>query len=468
LILAVVGLAGLVSFSGPQARPAERLLEALQAQTGAPGMAAAVARDGEVIWRSEVGLADVEKSKPVGPDTIFRLASVSKAVCSVIAAKLLEEGRLSLDARVGELLPRLPRQYKDILFRDLMTHSSGLPHYQPRDAGRGRRHYESALQGLAELGDRPLAHDPGTTYLYSTHGFSLASAMMEAAAGQTFSDLFAKLVSGNEAGARITLERLEGTYKDRSEIYAGNRGGAPRRLVREDFSYSWCGAGMQSSAASLARFGASLFGQRSLLGVAGQALIRQPLAGRSGESIEGDRWLMTLGWRLGRDHRGDPIIHHAGVTNGARSILAVWPEKRLAAVMLSNASWTGRMAATAEALALAATASVEARACPPRGSAAYRGSLAGEALEAQIEWRAARSDCTGLMSGENALSDWVSRFNFAEVSGFPLIRLAGQRWVLVTPIGGSILTGDASRLQGMVGSRPLELVRQDGPSEKEE
>ncbi len=468
LILAVVAIVGLIPLIGPQAQPAERLLKALRAQTGVPGMAAAVARDGELLWHFEVGFAELEKARPVGPDTIFRLASVSKAVCSVMAARLLEEGTLSLDARVGELLPQQPQQYRELLFRDLMTHSSGLPHYQLRDAGRGRRHYESALQGLAELGDRELVDVPGAAYLYSTHGFSLASAMMEAAAGQSFPDLFARLITGTAAGAGITLESLKRTYKDRSEIYAGHRGRAPRRLVREDFSYSWCGAGMQSSAAGLARFGASLFGPGGLLGQAGQALIRHPLAGRDGQEIKGDRWLMTLGWRRGRDQGGDVFIHHAGVTNGARSVLAVWPEKRLAAALVSNASWTGRMETTAEALAAAATASVEPPICPPSGSAAYRGSLAGAALTARIEWRAAGRDCIGRMSGENALAAWVSRFNFAAVSGFPLIQLDADRWGLVTPIGISILTGSASRLEGLVGSRLLELGRLDGPGEEEE
>ncbi len=461
LIAVLAGVACLVQIAGVGALPADRILEALRTQTGVPGMAAAVARDGKVLWRYESGFADIEEAVKVGPETVFRLASVSKAVCAVMAAKLLEENTLSLDSRVGDLLPDQPRQYRELLFRELMTHSSGLPHYQLRDAARGRHHYERALDGLAELGDRNLSHEPGTAYLYSTYGFSLASAMMEAAAGKAFPDLFDRLIADTGAGTGITLERLDGANEDRSEIYQAARGGAARKLVREDFSYSWCGAGMQSSASSLARFGASLFGEQAALGEIGQALIRNPLVGRTGEQIEGDRWLMTLGWRRGWDHQGNFFIHHAGVTNGARSVLAVWPEEKLAVALLTNASWTGRMAATAEALAVAAMAPLTSGICPASQHTSYRGSLAGEALEAQIQWLTPGEDCIGLMTEEKALNDWVSRYNFAEVLGFPLIGLEKNRWVLVTPIGASILTGPPSRLSGLVGSRAFELVSEE-------
>ena len=439
------------------ARDLDELLQALQEQTGVPGIAAAVARDGELVAHAEVGFADVVGAKTVSPRTVFRLASVSKAVCSVIAAKLIEDDVIALDTPAGDLLPELPRQFQELSLRDLMTHTSGLPHYEPRDSLRGRKRYQSAVSGLEQLGDRPLASTTGETYLYSTHGFSLASAMMERGAGKTFLELFEGIVRSESELDSLTLES-EGENGDRRTlIYEGARNGSPRELEREDFSYSWCGAGMESSATSLSLFASSLFGSKSLLRQQGQDLLVEPLPDRTGEVVATDRWTMTLGFRRSSDPSGKPFLHHAGVTNGARSILAVWPESRLAVALLSNASWTGRMEDTAVALALATTDAELASSCEEKGEMSYGGRFNDAPMVATIDWRKSEKGCRGQLSGENALAGWLSRFNFVETSAYPLIPISNERWLLVSPIGISILAGDATHLSGHLGSRRLTL-----------
>jgi hypothetical protein len=61
-----------------------------------------------------------------------------------------------------------------LTMRDLMTHTSGLPHYEARDFARGRKNYRRASAGLEQIGDQSLTSPPGTSYLYSTHGSSNA------------------------------------------------------------------------------------------------------------------------------------------------------------------------------------------------------------------------------------------------------------------------------------------------------
>src|SRR5690606_18196072 len=95
------------------------------------GLIAIVARDGEVIYRRAAGHADRETGRPVTEDTIFRLASMTKALTCATALALVEEGRLSLDDTVANWLPyftpRLPDgREPEITIRQLMTHTSGL------------------------------------------------------------------------------------------------------------------------------------------------------------------------------------------------------------------------------------------------------------------------------------------------------------------------------------------------------
>lgn len=445
----------LILLALPSAVPANpaTLLDRLREQTGIPGMAAAVSIDGRLAWHGESGFADIEARRPVSPDTRFRLASVSKFVCSIMAAEVVADELLALDTRAGDVLPTLPRQYHELTLRDLLTHTSGLPHYQPRDSNRGETHYASAIDGLAQLGDRPLIARPGEQYVYSTHGFSLASAMLEAATGRNFIELFDEI-----AGAGIALESeamaVAKASDDRSRIYAG----AGDELEREDFSYSWCGAGMEATATALSNYVSAVFSGPDAIDRTARRLLIEPLDSRDGTVVDAGRWTMTLGVRRSTDATGDVYVHHAGVTNGARSIVAVWPARGLAVALLSNASWTGRMEDTAVALGLAATAAVDEPGCAP-GAADYVGRLRDEPLEARIEWSPDPEGCRGRLTGDNALTSWTDGFNFGGADGPMLIPLGRERWGLVTPIGIAILSGNQAALTGLVGSRQLSLQR---------
>jgi len=437
----------------------DALLRELREQTGVPGLSAAVAVRGELLWHGETGLADVAAAKHVTPQTVFRLASVSKAVCSILAAKLIEDGTLSVDARVGEHLPALPPQYHDLRFRDLMTHTSGLPHYQPMDASRGGKRFSSAVAGLEQLGNRDLVSPPGGDYLYSTHGFSLASALMERASRTAFPNLLKGLLLAAQPSSDLALESQQANHPRRARIYEPVLSARPRELPRKDFSYSWCGAGMESSAISLSRLASSLFGGDSPLGEHAQSLIREPLPDRHGKQVSGDRWVMTLGWRRSTDSRGKIFLHHAGVTDGARSIVAVWPDDGVAVSLLSNAAWVGRMEDTAVALAIAAQTDSEPVSCPRQGQQSYVGTFDNSPVRATIFWRRLPSLCRGEMTSESEVATWLRGYNFARKGAYTLIPLDHRRWGLVTSIGISVLEGEAGNLSGAISSRPLRLAR---------
>jgi CubicO group peptidase (beta-lactamase class C family) len=437
----------------------DALILALREQTGVPGLSAAISIRGNLIWHGEAGFADIAENRRVEPDTYFRLASVSKAVCSIIAAKLVEENSIDVDTRAGDLIPDLPHQYHSLTLRDLMTHTSGLPHYEARDSARGGKNYTSALAGLEQLGDRDLVSPPGTSYHYSTHGFSLASAMMEQATGKTFTTLFESIVLAPGTHGALALESENEHSGLRTRIYDDVANGSPHETERENFSYSWCGAGVESTATGLSVFASSLFGPSGPLREEGLRLLTEPMPNRNGDIVLGERWVMTLGWRRSTDIRGEIFLHHAGVTNGARSVLAFWPKSGLAVSLLSNSSWTGRMEDTAAAFALAATGTNVENTCKDLEQTAYEGVFREEPMAVAISWQDLPVPCRGQLTSNNVLTEWMSRYNFGTPNGHALFRLVDDRWGLVTPIGISILTGDTTRLSGMLGDWPLALTR---------
>lgn len=157
-----------------------------------------VAQDGEIVYRRAAGLIDREQGAPMREDAIFRLASVSKAVTSVTALRLVEDGTLALDAPITRWLPdfrpRLPDgTAPDISVRHLLSHMSGLSYrfIEPQDSPYirlnvldGMEQPDTDLYGnLQRLAQTPLAFRPGTSYRYSL-ATDVLGAVIERASGK--------------------------------------------------------------------------------------------------------------------------------------------------------------------------------------------------------------------------------------------------------------------------------------------
>jgi CubicO group peptidase (beta-lactamase class C family) len=100
-------------------------LEALRVQSGIPGLAAAIVGTNDIIWAKEFGQQNVERSVPTRTDTPFQLDAITQVVTATMALQCVEEGRLSLDARVGQFRPTSADA--NLTIRQLLTHTSGTP-----------------------------------------------------------------------------------------------------------------------------------------------------------------------------------------------------------------------------------------------------------------------------------------------------------------------------------------------------
>jgi len=107
-----------------------------------PGASALVARRGVIVGRSWAGDADEAPGRrPVGPDTLFAVASITKPFTATAIMQLAERGRLSIDQPIHELLPEFAGPGKErITLRHFLTHTSGLPEYADDNAEIRRGH----------------------------------------------------------------------------------------------------------------------------------------------------------------------------------------------------------------------------------------------------------------------------------------------------------------------------------------
>ena len=131
-------------------------------------------RGNKPIFRRAYGLADRESGSANTPETLFALGSVSKMFTAVLAARLVEQGRMTMDATIGSLLPEFPpgQARSQVTVHHLLTMSSGIPDVW------GRRVFWTILPGARTLSDfwpafatAPLEFTPGTHWNYSNSNY---------------------------------------------------------------------------------------------------------------------------------------------------------------------------------------------------------------------------------------------------------------------------------------------------------
>jgi serine beta-lactamase-like protein LACTB, mitochondrial len=424
-------------------RVADRILAALVETNGVPGMGAAVWRNGRVIWSGSAGYRDVEKRLPVDSDTVFRFASVSKLFAATAAARLRERGALDADKPVQEVLGPLNPQWPPITPRQLAAHIAGIPHYQPIDADRGGRHFTSVAEAIDVFRDRALLAAPGTAYKYSSYGYTLLSAIVEKAAGKPYLDY----LSGEITPGLTIGPDQSNTGNPAATIAYEHAQGAMQPAAPHDFSYSWGGAGLGGTAPDLARWGGRLLDGRLVSKATFEWMI-EPARTSDGATIQEDGSTIGFGWRSGRDSQGERTAHHAGVTTGARSILLLYPDSKMAVSVLSNALWVSSIELTALTLARPFRQQPSAARAPacPISATRYEGIYDGKAISGSARFEVRNGVCTASIDMPDAIRETMA--GSTHRSGVPLqivsfdhnARLTGA--ALVTPIGAYELMPD--------------------------
>jgi serine beta-lactamase-like protein LACTB len=147
-----------------------------------PGLSVAVGAGGDVVWAEGVGWADLEKKVKVAPDTQFRIGTASVALTSGAVGLLLENRQLNLDDEIQTYVPAYPKKQWPVTLRQLMGHVAGVRNDGGDEGPLLSQRCERPGDGLRFFADRSLMFEPETRYRYSSYGWILVSAAVEAAA----------------------------------------------------------------------------------------------------------------------------------------------------------------------------------------------------------------------------------------------------------------------------------------------
>jgi CubicO group peptidase (beta-lactamase class C family) len=314
-----------------------KILKSLHSITSVPGFSMAVTHKGKLITSVGTGFTDLKNNQQVKPDTTFRLASVSKIIGATMLAELVVNGQLDPDKPISHYYPELDKKYHSITIRQLLSHSSGMPHYQSKDYDIYDSHFTSAIDAVKTLKNRDLLSRPGTQYVYSTHGYTLAGALYEKITKQPLSVSINNFITRWTGQASPAIENINALGASSSKLFKLNSHGV-KEIPYGEKSYSVFGAGLYATASDLALFGAKVL-EKSKLDESFQHLLFTPTKLSDGKFISSRGFKVGFGWRISKDSQGRMVYHHAGATPGARSVLAIFPEQEISIAFLSNSSW---------------------------------------------------------------------------------------------------------------------------------
>lgn len=353
LLLAVSLLATGVAFAAdapsgdfaPQARRIEREAEQLVARTRIPGLAMAIVQGDEVLSLRGYGVVDSKLRDPVTPDTVFRVASLSKAFAGTLSALLVREGAMDWDSPIVNQLPaftlRDGQAAQKISVRQVLSHQVGLPYNTYDRDLEADQPYPLLASKLAEA---PLTCPPGECYAYQNIAFSLVGDMVFAATGDFYAAqvekrLFQPLGMYGATYGRDALEHSPSWA--RPHVRSGGTW-VPVR-PKENYYRVPPAAGVNASVRDMAQWLVAQMGHRpDVLPPELLAQIQSPQVRTPGE-IRGGGWRRErlrdahygLGWRI-YDYAGHRLVFHAGAVQGYRAMIGFLPDRDIGVVVLWN------------------------------------------------------------------------------------------------------------------------------------
>ena len=301
-----------------------------------PGCAAGALRRGAFVFQNAYGMANLDHAVPLTPDSIFRMASVSKqfTVAAVLVAE--DQGLLSLEDPLRKHFPDLPDWADPVRIRHLVHHTSGIRDYLVVMALRGLgddASYTDAdvLQALRQL--ERLNFEPGSEYLYSNSGFWLLARLIHRTSGKTLREFAAEHLLG-------PVGMTASHFHDRQrEIVPGRATGYRLRPEAE-------GGGFEVDATTLEMVGdGGLYTsvnelrhwERMFLDPAalGPDLLHRLVA--PGRFNDGSVQDYAGGLGLG-EYRGLATVSHGGGFVGFRTYALRFPEQEFAVFVLCNSA----------------------------------------------------------------------------------------------------------------------------------
>ncbi|PXV57231.1 beta-lactamase class C [Dyella jiangningensis] len=325
----------------------QQWLERLDQRNAVAGLATAVVADNKVVFEDTIGYADASTREPVTPETVFRLASLSKAFATALTGVLVDSGKLSWDTKLVAVLPFFKLKNdgaaQQATVRDILGQRLGLPKNTYDNLLEENLSYEELARRLDEV---TLTCDVGQCYGYQNIAFSLIGDVIYAQTG----DFFTRQVDKNiffPLGMKTASYGREGLEASKSWARPhrpGSNGWIPFE-PKEAYYRVAPAAGVNASLKDMEQWLIAQMGGRpdvlpaTLLATLHAPEIATPIEMHSAPwrraRLEDASY--ALGWRV-FDYEGETMIFHAGAVEGYRTMIGFLPKRHVGMVMMWNSA----------------------------------------------------------------------------------------------------------------------------------
>jgi CubicO group peptidase (beta-lactamase class C family) len=350
-----------------------------------PGLAVGIVMDNEIVYAKGFGVKSLETKEPITEKSLFHMASVSKPFSATAIMQFVEQGKVDLDDPVVKYLPYFKikdERYKEITIRQMLSHISGMPDVHDYEWDKPVYDDEAAERYVRSLTDKELIGAPGEQFAYSNMAFEVLGDLIAKVSDMSFEDyvkanildplgmkestFLKKKVSPDLA----TSPHVMGLKIEVSDIYPYHRAHAPSSTLHSNV--------LEMGNWAIANMNRGTLGEKRILKSESYDVLWEPAKLNNGETTR-----VGLSWFL-RTYRDIETVFHSGGDVGYRTFFVMMPEKKAAAVVLSNCDFapTGNIAIAALFMALG----LESPPIPaPPIRAAVGKAIADKGVDAAIE-----------------------------------------------------------------------------------
>jgi D-alanyl-D-alanine carboxypeptidase len=287
-----------------------------------PGLSLAVVKDGTIVKAAGYGVADRKRQTATTPETVYKIASVSKQFIAAGIMLLVQEGRLGLDDPITKYLDGAPVAWTGVTIRHLLTHTSGLVREAPGfDASR----IQSDADVIRTAYGSPLRFAPGEKCEYSNLPYFILAEIIHKVSGRAWTEYLREKV--------FEPVGMQSTYPTNTRERVPNRATGYTDNDRLTPADEWAAlrpsGAFLSTVLDLAKWDAALYTDR-ILTDASRRQMWTAVTLNDGSSCE-----YGFGWLVGT-LRGRKLIHHGGGMPGTRSYFARFVDDRLSIIVLMN------------------------------------------------------------------------------------------------------------------------------------
>ncbi|MFY9559018.1 MAG: serine hydrolase domain-containing protein [Terriglobales bacterium] len=312
-----------------------------------PGCAVLVIKDGKPAFRRGYGVTDLRSLRAIGPETNFRLASLTKQFTATAIMLLVHDGKLRYEDHLTDVFPDFPGYGKIITIRYLLNHTSGLIDYEDILEKQYAGVPDEKIPQIKDAGVLKLLKQqagtkfpPGARWDYSNSGYAVLAMVAEKKSGMSFGDfLRERIFKPLEMSHTIAHEKSRNEVTNRA--YGHTRGVNGWRETDQSSTSAVLGdGGIYTSLEDLEKWDRALTGHTLLSEKEMMPALTAATAINGGPLQKPDGSLTPLygfGWFLD-PYRGHRRYAHYGETVGFRTAIQRFPDDRLTVIVLANRS----------------------------------------------------------------------------------------------------------------------------------